>query len=250
MIKDWNERAGHKRQARRWGRLLLALGALMSLASLTGCMNTRGVMYLHPERSGVYLAKENKPKGKAKDPSVEKSVEKARELLRDLPDGKRRLGGFCTDPDIVRKLRQMMSQTSTCRAKLKLTQNTSNNYAWIYWGIMMGTAGAGLATIIGDAASPDGDTRAAVVLAFGITTLTLALTNAIGPFYRIHTAQHAIGTRLDNYMWTLRKRISVEVCTAPNKAYAFYRLNRISKRLKRECSDKEGSNGTYTLPSR
>lgn len=231
--------------------LLLWVGLLLPASILfSGCMGTRGMMYLHPERSAVYLSKENKPSGKKSSVMVEGAVQKARDLLQTIPDGRRRLGGFCTEKDISKRLRKLMLSTPKCRQKLALFQNQSNTFGVVFWSLLGATAVTGLAGVIGGAAAPDGDTRATLMIVFGSISLVTALTNSIGPFSRIQDRNKALGMRLDNYMWTLRKRVSVEVCTAPDKATATHRLGKIEARVNKLCVSEKPDNGLYELPSK
>lgn len=226
-----------------WGLVLTS-----AMLVQTGCLSTRGMMYLHPERSAAYLAKESKPAQKKNSALVESAVEKARVLLRDVPDGRRRLGGFCTDPHVIKKLRTMMKVTPTCRKRLGVLQKKSNVMGVVFWSLVGATAGTGIMALVGGAAASD-DIKAGVVLGFGIPMLTFALVNGLGPFSRIQDQNKAKGMRLDNYMWTLRQRVSVEVCTAPNKATAYHRLNKIAERLNYLCTSTKPDNGLYTLPN-
>lgn len=210
-------------------------------------MSTRGVIYLNAERAGQYLAQEKKPSRSEEKVLVEKAVEEARKLLRTVPDGNRILGGYCTDSALSKQISDIQDLAPRCREKLKIYQNKSNLHSALFWSFLGATAASGLGMAIGGFAAQDGQTRAGFVLGFGIPMLTFALTNAIGPFARISSAEKTVGERIDNYMWTLRRRISVEVCTAPNQATAAYRLAKIYRSLHSYCASNETDDGLYRM---
>ncbi len=216
---------------------------------LSGCMSTRGIIYLNPERSGAYLAKEKKPTDSQKKQTVEAAVEKARVLLRTVPDGNRILGGYCTDSRLARQISDIQDLAPTCRVKLKKFQNKSNFHTSLFWGFLGGTAATGIAMVIGGLAPEPGEVKAGLVIGFGIPMVALALTNAVGPFARIASRERTLGERIDNYMWTLRRRISVEVCTAPNRATAAYRLAQIHRRIHKWCTTDKPETGLYVIPN-
>lgn len=212
-------------------------------------MTTRGVIYLSPERSGAYLAKENKPDSGKEKVLVEKALKEARELLRMVPDGNRILGGFCTDPTIARKIADLQDVAPQCRKKLKRYQNKSNFHSTLFWSFFGATGATGLGMALGGFLGSPGEVRAGLVIGFGSAMVALALTTTIGPFARISSRQKTLGQRLDNYMWTLRRRVTAEVCTAPNRATAAYRLAQIHRTLHTMCTSNKPDDGLYTIPN-
>ena len=168
--------------------LLLVVGSMFS-----GCMSTRGIIYLNPERSGAYLAKEKKPTASKKQKTVEGAVEKARVLLRTVPDGNRILGGYCTDPKLARQISDIQDLAPNCRVKLKKFQNKSNLHSTIFWSLFGAASATGIAMVVGGLGAQDGPTRAGLVIGFGIPFVATALTSAIGPFARISSRQQTLG---------------------------------------------------------
>lgn len=226
----------------RMGSLVVLL---LAAFVLNGCMTTRGILYLNPTRSGAYLSKENKPT--QKKPLVEKAVEEARKLLRTVPDGNRVLGGFCTDNKLARQISDIQDLAPLCRKKLKKYQNKSNLYKALDWGFFGATVASGLFLSIGGfAASPEA--KGPIVVASGSMMLAFVLTTSIGPFARISSHQQSLSERLDNYMWTIRRRITNEVCNAPNRATAAYRLARIHNTIHTMCTATQPDTGLYKLP--
>ncbi len=215
---------------------LLIFLATLAVTS-TGCVYTRGIMYLNPEKVGTYLSKEEKPEKLLNEDKilVEEAVEEARKLLRKIPDGNRILGGFCTDPEIRKEILSIQDYSSSCRKRLEHYQNKGNLYTAIHWGIAGGAAATGLGMIIGGLIPAKGETRAGLILGFGIPMLTFALVDAFAPFARWSSQYSKKATYLDNYIWTLRRRISVEVCTARDRSIALFRLKKIKKQVDILC---------------
>lgn len=220
----------------------------MGCIGVSGCMSTRGIIYLNSERAGQYLAQEKRPSRSEEKVLVEKAVEQARILLRTVPDGNRILGGYCTDPALAKQISDIQDLAPICRTKLKQYQSKSNLHSALFWSFLGATGAFGVGMSIGGFAAPDGQTRAGLVLGFGIPMLALALTTAVGPFARISSAEKTLGEHIDNYMWTLRRRISVEVCTAPNQATAAYRLAKIHRSMQTYCSEAPPDDGLYRMP--
>ncbi len=234
-------------------RLLRGSTGLFLLIGLflgSGCMTTRGIIYLNPTRSGAYLAKEKKPTQSKKKVMVEKAVEEARKLLRTVPDGNRILGGFCSTPAISRTLAKIQDLAPLCRKKLKKHQNTSNIHQALFWSFLGATGVTGISMALGGFLAEDGATKGALVLGFGIPMMTFALVNTIGPFARIASRQRTLGGRIDNYMWTIRRRISVEVCNAPNRATASYRLAKIHQSIHTMCTSVKPDDGMFRIPQK
>ncbi len=228
-----------------------SLGLLFGvLLWMTGCTSTRGSLYLRNESVHDYLKKKlevSKKCKEAKDDSMKKehcqlvdsAVEEAREMLKSVPDASRRLGGFCTKPEILSQLRMIQDEAPTCRKKLKSYQNTSNTNGIVYWSILGGTALTGAAMVIGGVLAPDDGTRAGVVLGFGIPMTLAALTNAIAPFGRNYTVNQYKAYRIDNYLWSLRVRISIEVCNAADLDAAVRHVQEIVKDTKAYCAGRD-----------
>jgi hypothetical protein len=213
-------------------------------------LNTRGIIYLNPQRASDYLAKEHQPKNpNARQQQIEVAVEDARKLLRTIPDGNRILGGYCTDPQVMQQIQQIQELAPNCREQLHVHQSNSNLHGIIFWSLLGATAATGVTMAIGGVAISDGQARVQWLLGWGIPMLSFALTNSIGPFARLQSYHRTIGERIDNYAWTLRQRISVEVCTAPNLSTAQYRLTQIYKATKQHCTVKTPDDGLYELPS-
>lgn len=225
-------------------RKLIFLTLLCTVA-ISGCTNTRGAIYLHSEKVNVYLAREKKPElSSKKAKKVESALVQARDVLKKVPDANRILGGFCTKPSVIAKIRKIQDLAPKCRLKLKALQDTSNTHGIISWSILGGTAATGVAMVLGGLFAPD-DAKVPVAVVFGSIMLVSALTNGFGPFSRWYETYRVRATKIDNYMWTLRKRIGSEVCIAPSLEVANISAQKIVKEFKDICTSKLEDDGTY-----
>lgn len=233
-------------------RIRLSLLPLFSLllAFSSGCVTSKGVLYLQTETVQDYLAKEQRPAPTTPEKTLaEKGIEEARKTLRDVPDGDRILGGLCTETDIKQELQAIVDRAPTCRKRQQSHQTRGNTYAIVFWSLIGGTAATGAAMLIaGIAAIPNPSTTAAapgLALGFGIPMFLAALTTQIAPFRRWQLESQEIAIRLDNYLWTLRKRISIEVCNAPNRQTALDALRFIASTMDASCRDEKEDDGLY-----
>lgn len=227
--------------------------ALFFLVFHVGCLTARGVLYLEKEQVENYLAKEKRSVGGGeKEKMLEQSVEKARALLREVPDGNRIMGGFCTQKYITDKFQELVDAAPTCRKKIKVYQNQSNTYGIVFWSLLGATATTGLAMGIGIAALPmsNGSARVGLGLGFGIPMVLLAITNTSVPFSEWQDESRVKMQRIDNYMWTLRKRVQIEVCNAGSEDVAFDRMDEIVRDFKLLCNAPETDDGVYRIPSK
>jgi hypothetical protein len=233
---------------------LLAL-LVFFLSLNAGCLTARGVLYLEKEQIETYLAKEKRPTGGGeKEKMLEQSVEKARALLREVPDGNRIMGGFCTQKYVTDKFQELVDASPTCRKKIKVYQNQSNTYGIVFWSLLGATAGTGLAMGISIAALPptsaNGAARVGLGLGFGIPMVLLAIANTSVPFSEWQDEARVKMQRIDNYMWTLRKRVQIEVCNAGSEDVAFDRMDEISRDFKLLCNAPETDDGVYRIPTK
>lgn len=233
-------------------RFLLPM-LLVCVMLFPGCLTSRGVMYLGKERVDDYLAKEKRPasaKGKKKE--VESVIERSRLLLRKVPDGNRIMGGFCTKKYIREQFQELIDVAPKCRKKLKLYQGSSNVNNIVFWSLLGSSIGLGVALGVSVAATPpqEGNTRLVLALVFGSLTVATAIVNTTVPFNEWqHEARVKMG-RIDNYMWTLRKRVQIEVCNARNRDVAFDRMDMITRDFRLLCTAPEQDNGIYRIPTR
>jgi len=223
----------------------LALGVFFS-----GCVTSKGVLYLQTETVQQYLSKEQRPQASTAEKILaEKGIEEARKTLREVPDGDRILGGFCTEAEIRQELQSIVDRAPMCRKRQQHHQTRGNTYAIVFWSLLGGTAATGAAMMIaGIAAIPNSTTVSAapgLALGFGIPMVLIALTTQIAPFRRWQLESQEIAIRLDNYLWTLRKRISIEVCNAKDRQTAFDALRHIASTMDVSCRDDKEDDGIY-----
>ncbi len=224
---------------------LLTFSALAPM--LAGCsVNVKGIMYIHKEPVARYIA-EQKPTGK--DALVK---EKFQETLKEVPDGERILGGFCTNEEIAKEIEMLRGMTQACHRKLQKYQQDGSYNGNVYVGLLAGTIGAGLLTITAGvlgaikAFGTDSENIGGwLVLGFGVPTLALSLANSIGGFNYRYRENHRQATRLDNLMWTMRLRLGVEVCNARNVERARVKVANIRHMMEMTCSENFSDDGTY-----
>ena len=227
------------------------LFALVFVVFGGGCMTTRGALYLQPDKIDVYLLKADQPTLNTKDKEhVESAIKKTKTLIGTIPAADRILGGYCKEADIVEGLEKLVKMAPSCRSRLERYQNRSNLYGALYWGFFAASASAGVAMTLGGLFANTSELKAGLAVGFGIPMLVLALVNGVAPFDRWQEENKALGKRLDNYLWTLRQRVSGEVCNAPSMAAARSRIEEMQQKLKELCQDKEEDNGHFPPPTR
>jgi hypothetical protein len=228
--------------------------SLIILPLQSGCLVARGTLYLEKERVDTYLAKEQRPpevKGD-KQKEVEAAVEKSRLLLRQVPDGNRIMGGFCTQKYVLDKIQEIIDNAPKCRDKLQIYQSQSNVNGIVFWSLLGATVGAGIAMGLGVALPQgpnSGSLRVGLGLGFGIPMVLLAITNTTVPFSEWQDEARVKMNRIDNYMWTLRKRLQIEVCNAPSEDLALDRMDAITIDFKMMCNAPDADDGTYRIPT-
>ncbi len=233
-----------------WLSLVLLL--VFSVGS-AGCLQTRGAMFLQKQRVGVYL---DKTKGVRPPEGVDFTtflIWRAR--MSEMPDGNRILGGFCTDKKVLPVLQAIDTLRPTCQRRLYREASSANQQGKLFWGFFSTTLGAGaLAIGMGAGAlavtDPDAQKALGVVAAVsGSVALLAALINGLGGFdarqekYKIRTK------RIDNFMWSLRQRVIVEVCNAKNLGTAVQQSVFIYNMTQRYCTSEESGDGTYRIPT-
>ncbi len=231
----------------RWFRPLALFACSLLAPLLAGCsVNVKGIMYIHKDPVARYIA-EQKPTGK--DALVK---EKFQETLKEVPDGDRILGGFCTNEEIAKEIEMLRGITQACHRKLQKYQQDGSYNGNVYVGLLAGTIGAGLLTItagvlgaVGAFGTDSGNIGGWLVLGFGVPTLALSLANSIGGFNYRYRENYRQATRLDNLMWTMRLRLGVEVCNARNVERARVKVANIRHMMEMTCADNFSDDGTY-----
>jgi hypothetical protein len=220
--------------------------------SSSGCLHTRGAMYLQKERVGVFL-ENTQEQAPAKGVDLE-THKKWRERLANVPDGNRILGGFCAeDEQILTVLRAIDGLRPQCQQRLYDDASSANFQGRLFWGFLGGTVLAGTGTIIFAGLALSSDTAKTGLgitgVIFGITTLVGALTNTLGGFDARQERYKILARRLDNFMWTLRLRVMAEVCNAKDRNTAHQQVVYIYKMTQHYCTHSLGDDGTYRIPT-
>ena len=78
----------------------------------------------------------------------------------------------------------------------------------------------------------------------------LAITNTSVPFSEWQDEARVKMKRIDNYMWTLRKRVQIEVCNAGSEDIAYDRMDEIARDFKILCTAPETDDGVYRIPTK
>lgn len=236
---------------KRWcGWLLLVLMMLGSTG--VGCLHTRGAMYLGKGRVGEHLEKtrgQRPPDGVDFDTYVT-----WRQRLSEMPDGNRVLGGFCTDSSVEPVLQAMDGLRPTCQKRLFQDASAANLQGRLFWGFLGTTIGAGATAVafaggafaVSDSSAKTGLGVAAAVA--GTTSLLAALINGLGGFDARQERHKIQANRVDNFMWSLRQRVIVEVCNAKDRATAVQQIVYIYKMTQQYCSRDDSGDGTYVIP--
>ncbi|TNE47484.1 MAG: hypothetical protein EP343_20145 [Deltaproteobacteria bacterium] len=230
--------------------LLLGMVALSSSA----CLNTRGAMFLGKGKVAEYLEKtrgKNPPKGVDFDTYIT-----WRQRMAEMPDGNRILGGFCTDPQVVPVLEAIDDMRTTCQKRLYRDASAANYQGKLFWGFLSATlvAGAGAFALGGgafavqDESTKDGLGITAAV--FGGLALVAALTNGLGGFDARQERHKIEARRVDNYMWSLRQRVTVQVCNAKSRGAAVQQIVYIYKLTQQYCTRAKVGDGYYTVPTK
>lgn len=265
-------------------RTILLLFSLVLMSALTGCLTTRGVMYLGKDRVKKHLKdtadqkpsadkpapaakpatsapakkdgkKDTKKDAKAAKPKVNKNLqariktwERRRALMVSMPEGREKLGGYCTKPKVRTMLDKLEGMVGTCRQTLKKFEKQANDQGIVYWTFL----GAGLAvaasSVIALALNKEDGTSTNVALGLGITGALLVSVVPIGGFDSRQERYKERARRLDNYMWSLRLRIGKEVCNATTVELAVKKLEPIMRRAKELCDGNNPDDGMYRLP--
>lgn len=255
----------------RNARILWLCAALSFLFGTTGCLSTRNTMYLNKKRAAAYLAsldqtapsdkkdpkakdpKAKDPKAKdpkAKDPDSESDASlvlnaKQRQLVAEVPDARKILGGYCNKPEIEAEISKMAAMTKTCQDRTDVLRYSSNLNGALFWGFLGGTVVSGAGMIAGGILPEDKGLAAGLAVGFGSAALLFSVINGFGGFDARQEISKMRATRLDNYMWTMRSRIVSEICNAPSEAVALRRVRGVRVRLSRYCSGKDSDDGIY-----
>lgn len=217
--------------------LLAFLGSLAFLSS--GCINVRGVMYVGKRKVNDFLT-DRKP-----DQAGLPSTPKRLEYLRQVPDGERILGGFCSDPEISDGLKSLRSRQAECITKVDGFSDRARTNAIVHYSLLSSTAVLGSLMIVFGVAIPEKGVAAGLAVGFGAGALVSALVDSFGSFDSRFWQNKTAAERLDNYLWTMRVRVSVEVCNAPDLQIARVRMRQIVRNFQSTCSPKYEDDGTY-----
>ncbi|MCB9643167.1 MAG: hypothetical protein H6728_08835 [Myxococcales bacterium] len=234
----------------RLSRIFALIAVSVLYPMLAGCtVNVKGIMYLQKERVTRYIA-EKKPTGK--NALVKENYQ---DVLKEVPDGDRILGGFCTNDEIAKEISMLRNLTQQCHRKLQKYQRDGTHNGNVYVGLLGGTIGAGALTIMagilgaagvfGAPASASANIGGWLVLGFGVPTLALSLANSIGGFNYRYREYKRQAIRLDNMMWTMRLRLGVEVCNARNVDRARVKVGNIRRMMEMTCAENFNDDGTY-----
>ncbi len=225
---------------------VISATAIIALA-LSGCLKTRGVMYLKPKQVGVYLSE---TKGESPPEGIDSNTWKYwREQMPKVPDGNRILGGFCTDKRVLHVLDAIDQLGPTCQKRLYREMKDANFQGKLFWSFVGVTASSGLLAIIFAAVPIDPEARAWLGFTFGTISLTSAMVNFFGGFDARQEKFKMRAKQLDNFMWTLRLRISNEVCNAPDVQTARRQIVQIYRMTLRFCTAPRKADGSYYIPT-
>lgn len=226
----------------------------LACAVSAGCaLQTRGAMYLQKERVGVYL-------DKTKRSQPPKGIDLTTYLiwrgrLGEMPDGNRILGGFCTDEGVVPVLEAIDGLRPTCQKRLYKEASAANYQGKLFWGFLGFTLSSGAVAIgMGAGALAASDTGTKDILGFmaagfGAAAFVSALVNGFGGFDARQEKYKLYTRRIDNFMWSLRQRVIVEVCNAKSRGAAVQQIVYIYNMTKRYCTSGEAGDGTYRIPT-
>lgn len=235
----------------RWFSGLILM--LMILASTgTGCLHTRGAMFLGKGRVGEHL---EKTRGQRPPEGVDfETYITWRQRLSEMPDGNRILGGFCSDNSVEPVLQAIDGLRPQCQKRLFQDASSANLQGRLFWGFLGTTIGTGAAAFaFGGGAFAVSDATAKTVLGvtsavLGTSALLAALINGFGGFDARQERHKIEANRIDNFMWSLRQRVIVEVCNAKDRATAVQQIVYIYKMTQQYCSRSDSGDGIYVIP--